>query len=719
MFSQKSVLARLLANENIAVQQGNYETAFFDVKSRTLGLPHWKDMDKDMYDMLVGHEVSHALFTPTNFFEYDGSKGIPHSWLNIVEDIRIERLILQKYPGLVGNFKRAYHHAMFEMDLFGIKDKDLMELGFMDRLNIKAKARDLVDVPFAKDELPYVNMAMSVETYDDVIRVCQEIQKWLKEKQEESEDGESDGGEGKTITVGILTDSPTEGAEMSDVQPDIIIDMRENKGDENEDGAASDDESGDSNGDVDADQSVSGQTDDSVNGPVSDGTPEPNSGDADQDAFTDGAFKEAQKHLVEKGNFTYVEGVTKAQSDAATIPYALIAESRRMTINSRRTWGSLFEFPEDEYADFMKETKRIVNLMVKEFEMRKAAYRTLRARSSAKGSLDVTKLHKYRYDDNLFKQVTHLADSKSHGMIMLIDYSGSMHYMLPNVIRQTLALIMFCKRVGVPFEVYAFTNWKDSLADAKALNAKTKSVPSVTSVDCRELAILELFNSNMSKSDYEEAFRMSFWQTTDHGARSAFEDLGSTPLNESLMAMGHKIDSFRARYKVQKMTFIALTDGDSNGLKARLGSDMARKSIHSRRYKINVRGNIVETNGAYDQEATARFVKEIERMGVTTINYYITSSDYDLKNELSRSVGSDYEYKTELRNNGCVVLDDNRGYMRRFVLRGNAGGMSGKIKDFDVEDGMTIARIAKEFGKSSDSKRKSRILTQKFAELIS
>src|SRR6056300_249229 len=199
MFAQKSVLARLLANENITVQQVNYETAYFDVKERVLGLPLWKDISKDVFDMLVGHEVSHALFTPTDFNKYM-SEGIPHSWLNVVEDVRIEKLILRKYPGLVGNFKRGYTELMMgESDLFGIKDTDLNTLGFMDRLNIHAKARDMMDVPFADDELPYVAKVKACETYDDVIDVCLEIQAWLKEKAEQQQqegEGQPEQGDG-------------------------------------------------------------------------------------------------------------------------------------------------------------------------------------------------------------------------------------------------------------------------------------------------------------------------------------------------------------------------------------------------------------------------------------------------------------------------------------------------------------------------------------------
>ena len=47
----KSILAKLLANENIDVQYGNYQTAFFDVEKRVLGLPLWKDVSKNLTDL--------------------------------------------------------------------------------------------------------------------------------------------------------------------------------------------------------------------------------------------------------------------------------------------------------------------------------------------------------------------------------------------------------------------------------------------------------------------------------------------------------------------------------------------------------------------------------------------------------------------------------------------------------------------------------------------
>ena len=63
--SAKSQLAKLLATENITVQhKPDAKTAWFDVKNRVLSLPVWREMSNDLYDLLVVHEVGHALDTP-------------------------------------------------------------------------------------------------------------------------------------------------------------------------------------------------------------------------------------------------------------------------------------------------------------------------------------------------------------------------------------------------------------------------------------------------------------------------------------------------------------------------------------------------------------------------------------------------------------------------------------------------------------------------------
>ena len=103
--AKKSILARLLARENITVEQTNHHTAFFDVERRILGLPYWKDVGNDLYDLLVGHEIGHALHTPAEGWHESTTQipGCPRSYINIVEDIRIEKLVLREFPGLLGS----------------------------------------------------------------------------------------------------------------------------------------------------------------------------------------------------------------------------------------------------------------------------------------------------------------------------------------------------------------------------------------------------------------------------------------------------------------------------------------------------------------------------------------------------------------------------------------------------------------------------------------
>ena len=84
----KSQLAKLLATEDIIVENKNVETAQFDVHNRVLTLPRWSFASNVVYDLLVGHEVGHALFTPDE--EWYETCNVPQSIVNVVEDARIE-----------------------------------------------------------------------------------------------------------------------------------------------------------------------------------------------------------------------------------------------------------------------------------------------------------------------------------------------------------------------------------------------------------------------------------------------------------------------------------------------------------------------------------------------------------------------------------------------------------------------------------------------------
>ena len=69
--SEKSILAKLLASENIRIEHQKVATAAFNLRDRALILPIWKEMSADLYDLLIGHEIGHA--TPSTLLKRVGT----------------------------------------------------------------------------------------------------------------------------------------------------------------------------------------------------------------------------------------------------------------------------------------------------------------------------------------------------------------------------------------------------------------------------------------------------------------------------------------------------------------------------------------------------------------------------------------------------------------------------------------------------------------------
>ena len=94
----KGNLARLLATENLIVEHRSVATASFDVDRRVLTLPNWDRASSTVYDLLVGHEVGHALFTPNEVWR--GAASCRKDCINGRGGARSERLMKRRFPGL-------------------------------------------------------------------------------------------------------------------------------------------------------------------------------------------------------------------------------------------------------------------------------------------------------------------------------------------------------------------------------------------------------------------------------------------------------------------------------------------------------------------------------------------------------------------------------------------------------------------------------------------
>ena len=716
MFSQKSVLARLLANENISVQQGNFKTAFFDVENRVLGLPLWKEMSADVYDLLVGHEVGHALYTPSA--EEIQIKGVPFAYVNVIEDIRIEKKVLSKYPGLVNNFKRGYKELV-EMDIFGTKEKDINEMSFMDRLNIKAKGRDLVDVEFSEEEQPYVDMAMKVETFEDVEKVCRELVDWIGQKADDQEEQES------AMTAEQMQDliDQLKDEDQTPPQSDEGESEESDENGEESSDSSSDSEEGDEEGEESSssaqdtpttDELESDDSEKSIAGKGADGVPE-----GLPEVETENAQSENMEKLVDNNGKVYVQGMPRAAFELLRNDYKTILAERVKHDQKMPELGYEFEENPVAFETFMAETKQVVNLMAKEFEMRKAAYRSVRARTSTKGSLDVNKLHSYKYDDQLFKQVTTLADGKNHGMIMLVDYSGSMFSRLPAVIRQTIALVQFCKRVNIPFEVYSFTSTRGN-RHGEELKAASSNL---TRFEYDELVLNQLFTNKMGKRDYDEALKGFYDSIMKVRYLNKYEALGSTPLNSALLACEHIIKDFRKNNPVHKLNLITLTDGHSDSASMVYGVDHDGCWGRQRQLVVPINGKNVTLDYGWGnhREQTASLLKAIAGNDITTANFFICDRR-DFRSEqyaiLSWDHAAQKKAKSDMTKNGVWIVENNSGYDRRFIMLDKSASMSGETEELEIESSATPAQIARAFKKHSGSKKGNRVVTQKFAELV-
>ena len=177
MYNQeiKGNLAKLLATENLVVEHRDVSTASFDVDRRVLTLPNWDKASSIVYDMLVGHEVGHALFTPNE--DWTENANIPvegQGFVNVIEDVRIEKLMKRKYAGLRKSFASGYAE-LNALDFFEIKDKDLNKFSLIDRINLHFKVGVAALIPFTDTERDFVTRAENTETFDEVLKLAKEL----------------------------------------------------------------------------------------------------------------------------------------------------------------------------------------------------------------------------------------------------------------------------------------------------------------------------------------------------------------------------------------------------------------------------------------------------------------------------------------------------------------------------------------------------------------
>lgn len=723
----KSQLAKLLATENITVEhKSSAQTAWFDVKNRVLTLPVWREMSNDLYDLLVVHEVGHALDTPNDGLleaiesiakrvsgkASSRAMGAVKGFLNVIEDARIDKRQKRRFPGARRNYVKGYQE-LIDRDFFGTLTKDVNAMSFIDRLNIYCKGGSMLGIKFNAEEKAWLSKVEAAETFAEVLTLTEQIFAWSKQKMEDEQEQAAD----QRAKSGMSDDDSDEFDDFSDDESEDDESEEETSGsgsyDYDEDG---DDEDGTDEDDQSEDDDGSSQKSDDpiAGGSVDDSESLPES-------ETEKAWQEKIQTLVQNSQFEYVYARLPKLVDynQTVVDYKqVLAEQRTCATRFGKDWldsvrSALQKFKSDEMAS--------VSFMVKEFEMRKAADEYSRTSISKTGVIDTNKLHSYKYNDDLFRRITTVASGKNHGFVMFVDWSGSMDQHLNKTIRQLLSLVMFCRRVQVPFDVYTFrsVNYTDKY-QGLTFTQNDKEL------DAGNFFARNVLSSRMTAQEMNDAMFHMFIMAS--GARLECDGLGSTPLNPCIMAAPEIVNRFKARSKVQIVNTIFLTDGDSDpisGIHGRRSHKpekyIIQDEVTKKNYEIPSAGGGRYSWYSLDNRTMTPILFKIlrERTGCNLIGFHITVDGFEreYRKHNVNSYGEHYNNaKVEWKNNGFFSVS-NAGYDEYYII--NPGMFKTASGNLTVSgDKITKRKLASEFIKFSEKKTVSRVLLSKVVKRI-
>jgi len=738
MIKHKSTLAKLLAKENITVQYGNYKTAWFDIKNRILGIPLWKDMGKDVADLFIGHEVGHALFTPYEGWHDSPEKleGCPRTYINVIEDARIERHIKDAYVGLVAPMARGYK-KLFDDDFFGVdEDLDWDEVKLIDKINLKAKVGAHLEVPMNDEEMVYYNRSMKTETFDEVLDLVRDILAYTKENQQELMTPPPMGSQDKTEGHEENDDMSPTGHDDMESQDEQTKDT----GNEQQDPIDETDEEGK--------DSAKGDTSESNDDGNDQGNVEEQSQPDEDVSITDESFRRKEHTLLDKnedGTQTLIGNeFSKPVRDAIVTPYADLKKARQIKLDQYNeavgTYDNMLSIDEhrEEFKQYLKTVKQNVNFAVKEFEMRKAAFRYTRAQTAKTGSVDVNRLWSYKTNDDIFARVTKLADAKNHGMMMLIDYSGSMSECMTNVMDQLLHLVVFCKTVNIPFDVYGFTNSNPRLSQWKYDEDREESIDHLISQIESEihhggLSLPQVIASTLKKSDYEEALFHIYlrkilakkeWGFYERYVLAQQEEYGSTPLNQSLVAAHRMVDNFKRNNNIDNMNFVVISDGDTNGIS--IVKNQKRDYTLTQTYKgaiINIMGEHIKLQDTRKGGTQSLLENLQKKFGCTTIGFFLAENSHNFKYKIEDCDEETYydssnmrKYQKEYNKNKCVTFKDTLGYNEFYILKSKR--LETDAEEFVAAEDASKGQLTTAFKRFSKSKKLNKTLLTNFGKVV-
>jgi hypothetical protein len=745
----KSLLAKLLATENITIRRdATASTASFDVKNRVLIMPVWKGVSEDLEDMLVVHEVGHALDTPCDGWQkaityiankYHTNPSRRHQmavkgFLNVIEDARIDKRQKRRYPGSRRNYLAGYKE-LIERGFFGSPSRDFNTLSFIDRINVYFKGGVSLGIKFAPDEMPFVKRIENAETFADVLAISDDVYAFSKAKGEQKqetptdiddeemefgEDGEDFEGDFEEI------ESDDEGEDEGDGEgdsSDTEEDSDEGEGERGEKGE----------GDIEPEKPEAGQRS-TENKEGSSGTT------AEDDDFvpeseTEKVWQEKQTELA-GSDVTYRYLMIPTPNMAEIVDDYKVVLAQNEQYNTNNSDAVFRDAIAKEFAQFKSEENNAISFMVKEFEMRKSADMYAKISIAKTGVIDTNKLHSYKYNEDIFRRTATTPQGKNHGFIMFLDWSGSMSTELKSTMKQLLSMVLFCKRVQIPFEVYTFRDFNEYEAGGYYRKLEVTSEPSDEHFTQNDgemkfaaFKMRNILSSRMSLAELNRAFNILWSLTTRQHSR--MEPMGGTPLNAAIIAAEQLVNQFRARNKLQIVNTIFLTDGGSNPLLGvkNMSIDIYGAMRDRRKYFVldeKTKKEYYVSDLRVDGEAlTATLLKSLkDRTGCNLIGFYLYSAWGRARFQYvygtffgTANNQKHFDQMNKSWSDNKFIPVTSYGYDEYYVIDSKA--MRETDNELNVNSNMSKNKVAKAFLTFASKKAVNRILLQRFITMTS
>lgn len=678
------ILAKIFSREKISIIFEPTSTASFDLQNRVLSLPNYTDkLDEETQLMFILHEVAHALYTPTEEWlrvlspEYLKKNKLSKSFkdfLNIVEDHRIDRIQKKKYPGA----RKWYYKGgenLFERGFFG-EDSATAELRaklpLIDRLNLFSKTGMSAPVNFSPEEEKYVKMFNETVTFEDVIRVAKEIYNFDRYNL-------------------FMHGDMSSGFESGSDEDSLTLE----------------------------EQGWGGGKDFDGNFPES-------------HTAREYEFKMETEVTSNKGVYYY------------DFPYVINPQKNILSAESLISYGFNFDNPNQttdqlkalygkSLSQWLAKKRSYINMLAKRFELKKSARLMEKSQTHKTGVLDVNKLHGYKYIEDLFKTNTIVKKGKNHGLIFIVDWSGSMSHILNKVIEQVIVLAEFCKRTNIPFEIYAFHS-ENYIKDFSEEEVESRILGSGDNrkfkIDC---TMVELLSSRMSSKLYADMMLRLYTSTVwprGRGLKCYGIPLGGTPLHETIMWLRSYIEVFKEKHNVEILNSVILSDGMGYDLNQFMGRSFGYNFENEKATHIFVDKKTGKQFQVKDSRLDLRYgtgsLKEMrillemtqEVTNTNILGYYVAESPSDISKfyNLKKNRGQYEQERNNLRVKGYTILPPEVGFSEYY---GFYTHNMQEDKEMDLQAGSKKSDIMKAIREDKKTKDINKFFVNRFVDKIS